>query len=525
MDGSIPRLDQLYRLKKRYNFTLYCDEAHSFLSIGQTGRGCLEFWNERHPDAPLPSDVIDIQTATLSKAIGGIGGLVCGKAKFENAVRRHMEQLHAQGEEPLSCSTMVQTLWVLGQPTRAAHHIQRLRDMAGFCRQELARFGIYVYGDAMIPVLPVHTGRPTLAAKLSYALRQHGLLATTISHPAVAFWQSRVRITLSADHSDSEIGKLLDAVINAAQIVGLIKKNSLKRRPYAYSSPSIEPSTVECSEASQTYNKILTLIHSSAADLHIPEHTRSVSVTQSGHRSRSIYGLGSGGSRWICGAFPPHLAVESLVARLTGTEAALTYADSSIGLASTIASLCRPLIGYTSHYLLIPMNAPGPIEDGLLIAPRKGAPIVFKYTNLPDLFRLSRELSNKSRSKTYLTIYLNTNHNNTPLDMPSTLSQLSKHKPHTTGLTLLLHSPNSGIASIPSTFNLNQKLPNTQVLITGSFYHMFGLAGAYLAGSTTLIGELRYTSRGYMFTTSPQPFVMSMVQTILEERLAGERTP
>jgi hypothetical protein len=363
-----------------------------------------------------------------------------------------------------------------------------------------------------------------MAAKLSYVLRQHGLLATPISHPAVPFWGSRVRITLSADHSDSEIGELLDAVINAAQIVGLIKKSSLKRRSYTYSSPSIEQSTIERSEASQTYNKILGLIHSSAATLHSPEHTRSVSVTQSGHHSRSLYGLGSGGSRWISGAFPPHLAVESLMARLTGMEAGLTYADSSIGLASTVASLCRPLIGYTRHYLLIPKNAPGPIEDGLLIAPRKGAPSVVKYTDLPDLFRLSRELSNKNKSKTYLTIYLNTNHNNTPLNMPSTLHQFSKHKPHTTGLTLLLHSPNSHIASIPPTFNLSQKLPNTQLLITGSFYHMFGLAGAYLAGSTTLIGELRYTSRGYMFTTSPQPFAMSMIQTALEERLAGEHT-
>src|SRR2546423_15540818 len=56
MDGSIPRLDQLYRLKKQYYFTLYCDEAHSFLSIGQKGRGCLEFWNEgtsRRTPAPL----------------------------------------------------------------------------------------------------------------------------------------------------------------------------------------------------------------------------------------------------------------------------------------------------------------------------------------------------------------------------------------------------------------------------------------------------------------------------------------
>jgi serine palmitoyltransferase len=70
MDGTVPALADLHRLKKEYGFVLYCDEAYSFLSIGSGGRGCIESWNEENPDAPLPNDLIDLRTAALSKVVG-----------------------------------------------------------------------------------------------------------------------------------------------------------------------------------------------------------------------------------------------------------------------------------------------------------------------------------------------------------------------------------------------------------------------------------------------------------------------
>ena len=61
-----------------------------------------------------------------------------------------------------------------------------------------------------------------------------------------------------------------------------------------------------------------------------------------------------------------------------------------------------------------------------------------------------------------------------------------------------------------------------QILVYGSFYNAFGLSGGYLVGGDVLISELRYTNRGYMFTTSPQPFAMDMVKKSLEMRLNDE---
>ncbi|TKA73948.1 hypothetical protein B0A55_05644 [Friedmanniomyces simplex] len=75
LDGDVPDLATLHTLKARYDFVLCCDEAHSFMLLGKTGRGCLEWWNDTHPDNTVPVDLIDIRTTTLSKAVGGLGGL------------------------------------------------------------------------------------------------------------------------------------------------------------------------------------------------------------------------------------------------------------------------------------------------------------------------------------------------------------------------------------------------------------------------------------------------------------------
>ncbi|TKA72461.1 hypothetical protein B0A55_06895 [Friedmanniomyces simplex] len=76
LDGDLPDLAALHTLKARYDFVLCCDEAHSFMSLGKTGRGCLEWWNDTHPNNTVPVDLIDIRMTTLSKAVGGIGGLL-----------------------------------------------------------------------------------------------------------------------------------------------------------------------------------------------------------------------------------------------------------------------------------------------------------------------------------------------------------------------------------------------------------------------------------------------------------------
>ncbi|KAF9877147.1 aminotransferase class I and II [Colletotrichum karsti] len=524
MEGDVPPLDDIHRLKKEYNFTLYCDEAHSFLSIGKTGRGCLEYWNDHHPESTLPWDLIDIRTGTLSKAVGGIGGIIVGTSQFEQTIRERIENLAEKENVSLPSSTMVQTLWVLGQPARISRSLQRLAEISRFCREELERFGIFVYGDVGTPVLPVYTGRPSVSAKLSYALRVAGLLATPVCTPAVPFWESRVRINLSADFTDDEVNRLIEAVIRAAVSVGMCRSPGTVRFLFKTSTDSF---TVEedPDEAAKSFDWVRGLIKMDATASPTSlqrerfDNTCGSQILEIGHKSRLQYGIGAGGARWICGTFPPHLAVENLIARATGMEAGLTYADSSIGLASTIAALSRPLLGYNQHYLLFERGVSQFVRDGLVMAPKKDATTLMGYIDLFQLVQQVRRLS-RTNQRLCLTVYVRVGEDSAHHLLSNVLDEIATITGPESSMTILLHCTSHylnprELISFPSRSNIH-------VLVCGSFNRIFGLPAGFLTGPESLIRELRYTSRGYMFTTSPPPFVMDMLRAALEWNLSTE---
>ncbi|KAJ0122921.1 Aminotransferase FUM8 [Diaporthe amygdali] len=351
MDGDVPPLGALWRLKSEYGFVLYCDEAHSFLSIGSTGLGCLQYWNETHQADPVPWDLIDIRTGTLSKAIGGIGGFISGKSFLEERVQRHIKKVQDRDHISIPTSTMVQTLLVMDQPQRISRNLNRLAAISRFCRTELDRYGVYVYGDETgTPILPVWAGRPSASARLSFALRQAGLLASPVTAPAVPFWESRVRVNLSADYSDADVNSLVNSIVSAVVSIGLCKRRPETFRVNKFQ--ELQKTELEESEESRISSmKIKGLINLVSIHLRNDCHSRTTPVgvdsARNGHSARSMYGIGAGSARWISGTFPPHLAVERLLARAHGAETAMTYADATIGLASTIAALARPVFGIT----------------------------------------------------------------------------------------------------------------------------------------------------------------------------------
>ncbi|GKT54593.1 FUM8p protein [Colletotrichum tofieldiae] len=525
MEADVPPLDAIYRLKKDYNFVLYCDEAHSFLSLGRTGRGCLEYWNDNHPESPLPWDLIDIRTGTLSKAVGGIGGIIAGKRCFEEGICKYIGNLDECENISLPSSTMVQTLWVLGQPCRISRNLERLANIARFCREELDRFGIFVYGDVGTPVLPVYTGRPSLSAKLSYALRCGGLLATPVCSPAVPFWESRVRINLSADFTDEEVNKLVQVVIRAAASVGISRTTGIIPSTVFKTDESSYLVDEDLDEARAAFDSARHLVKMDAMtgpmslQRELFNKTCGPQILEVGHHSRAQYGIGAGGARWICGTFPPHLAVEDLIARVTGMEAGMTYADASIGLASTIAAISRPLVGHNKHYMLFERGVTQFVRDGLTMVSKKDAPILLGYVDLFQLAQQVRKLSRKYK-RICLTVYLRISEDSAHQLLSSVLEEIVSLIGPESVLTILLHTTAQYLN--PRDFVSYPSQSNIHVLVCGSFNRIFGLPAGFLTGPECLIRELRYTSRGYMFTTSPPPFVMEMLQAALERNLTIE---
>ncbi|KAI1613213.1 aminotransferase class I and II [Exophiala viscosa] len=511
MDGTIPDLAGLSSLKERFGFTLLVDEAHSFLALGATGRGCVELWNEDETATPVSSDLIDIRTATLSKAIGSIGGTVCAKAVFGPRLTHRRDEMVKAGFDPPPTSALVQCLYVLGQPTMLNRSLKRLRSITIFVRQTLHRAGLYIYGCDSSPILPIYAGRPSVAAKLSYVLRQQGVLASPVSTPAVPFWESRVRLCLSAGFDDSTVHRLLQAILEAAHRVGLIKLTTSTTVPPC-KIEDIILGEQESWEASSTEKHIKDLIAACAVDT-VPTVREGV-VHAAGHDALSTYGLGAGGTRWVVGSTELHVQVEELVVEITGAQDALTYQDSYIGLMSTVAALCRPVHGYKKHCLFVPQDMPAAVEDGIRVAPRAHRPEVTTYTNLKSLTNGMRCLRSRS---TYATVVLTSQE---IIDQQHLEDFMNRALGEHAGMTILLIDE-KGVGTFSCPRNIHGGQDSPRLLLYGSFFRAYNLLGSYLAGDPALIMELRYTSRGYMFSTSQLPFIMGMIAAELQKFADG----
>ncbi|KAK3111827.1 hypothetical protein LTR53_012517 [Teratosphaeriaceae sp. CCFEE 6253] len=451
LDGDLPDLAALDTLKGRYNFVLFCDEAHSFLSLGSTGRGCLEWWNDTHPDTSVPMDLIDIRTTTLSKAAGGgIGGLVCASERFASPLCARAATLRDSGES-ISTPTMLQVLCVLRQPRRLERNLARLRAMSTYCHQRLEHAGVFVYGESTSPILPVYAGRPTKASELSYVLRKHGVVATPFSKPAVPMWQSRVRIGMSAAFSDEQVDQLVEALIHSCTEMGLLRSTTLtgSQAPrFRFESGRADLEEERSDTLQYLHDLVQTQLNALASSSLSPGHVEPESarrqpraVIEAGHQARAQYGFSSGSSRWILGTYPPHLEVEALLCSAMGQAAAMLYPSSASGLMSTVAALCRPIKHCSKHWLLVPRSAQQTVFDGYRAAPRNSGTSMIRYD---DGLGLVSSLGSASRQigHGYVTLMLDgrtlaTMAENEFRELPQRLSGLRRQ---VRGMTILLDS-------------------------------------------------------------------------------------
>ncbi|KAF6808801.1 aminotransferase class I and II [Colletotrichum plurivorum] len=522
IEADVPPLDDIYRLKTEYGFTLYCDESHSFLALGNTGRGCLEHWNNQHPDSPVPADLIDIRTGTLSNTINGVGGFVTGRAQFEDSIRDRVDNLDNGEILSLPSSTMVQTLWALGQPLKTSRGIRRLAEISRFCREELERFGIFVYGDAeapVLPVLPVYTGRPSLSAQLSRELRGEGFSAVAVCTPDVPFWESRVRVELDAERSDDEVNRLIAAVIRAAALVGICRPPGAVRFLFK---TDLVPVAAEEDEAVEAYEKVRRLVKMDAAMSHASfqrrlfESTCGPRILDIGHSSRVKNGISA---QPVSGVCPPRAAVDRLIARATGMQAGLVYADASIGLSSAIAALSRPKPGYAKNYVLFQRGASQFVRDGLATAPRGEASVMMSYIDLFQLVQQVRRLS-RGNAKLRVGVYVRVGEDSAHHLLSNVLEEIASLTGPESVLTVMLHCTSRcldprELISFPSRSNVN-------VLVCGSFGRIFGLPAGFLTGPETLVRELRCAGGGCVFGAESPTFVMDMLHAALEWNLSEE---
>ena len=205
MDGDAAPLRELAELCDRHGAMLYVDEAHAAGVLGPTGAGLAE--------ALGVADRVDVHMGTLGKALGAFGAYVAGSRRLVDwLVSKARTFVFTTALPPAACGAALAALDVVrDEPERRA----RLGALTERMRVGLARLGFDV-SDVVAPIFPVVLGDEARALAAARALRERGFFVRAIRPPTVPRGTSRLRVTLTAGHTDVQVDAFLDALRDVA---------------------------------------------------------------------------------------------------------------------------------------------------------------------------------------------------------------------------------------------------------------------------------------------------------------------
>ncbi len=202
MDGDSPDVDQLVALAEEWNALLYLDEAHATGVLGANGFGLSVGAH------------VDLAMGTFSKAMGGFGAYVaCSKAVKDYLVNKASGLIYTTALPPAALGAIDAAIDLVPNlgPQRA-----RLRAMGEHVRARFHEAGLDT-GASCTQIIPVMLGEEERTLKVAARLEDQGLLGIAIRPPTVPAGTSRIRFTLSAAHSDTDIERLIHTTIDAAR--------------------------------------------------------------------------------------------------------------------------------------------------------------------------------------------------------------------------------------------------------------------------------------------------------------------
>ena len=202
MDGDLAPLPALAQVARQADAWLLVDDAHGLGVLGREGRGSLDHCG-------LDAAAVPILMGTLGKAFGTFGAFVAGsEALIETLIQRARPYIYTTATPPaLAAATRVS----LALARREDWRRERLTTLIGRLRAGAAQLGLPL-ADSPTPIQPLLAGSAERALAWSAALESAGLLVTAIRPPTVPAGTARLRITLSAAHTDTDLERLLEAL-------------------------------------------------------------------------------------------------------------------------------------------------------------------------------------------------------------------------------------------------------------------------------------------------------------------------
>ena len=213
MDGDIAPLPELCSLAEKYGCIMMVDDAHASGVLGRGGRGTVDH-HQCHGR-------VHIQVGTLSKAIGSMGGYVCGSRDLIDFLYLRARPFLFSTSHPPATAAACQAAFALLDSPDGEKLVKKLWANTKFFKRELKKRG-FQFKTSETPIVPIHVGDGAKAYEFSRKLFDAGVFAPAVAYPTVAEGKARLRAMVSAAHKREHLLKAADILAEVAKPLGIV---------------------------------------------------------------------------------------------------------------------------------------------------------------------------------------------------------------------------------------------------------------------------------------------------------------
>jgi glycine C-acetyltransferase len=212
MDGYLAKLDRICDLADEYKALVMVDDSHASGFIGKTGRGTPEHYGVQAR--------VDVITSTLGKALGGAaGGFTTGKKEIVELLRqRSRPYLFSNSIAPAIVGASIAVIDLLAGTTELRDRLMR---NASRFREGVTRAGLSVR-EGSTPIVPVMLGDARVAQEMATKMLGEGIYVIGFSYPVVPKGEARIRVQLSAAHTDAQVDRAVEAFGRIGRAMGVV---------------------------------------------------------------------------------------------------------------------------------------------------------------------------------------------------------------------------------------------------------------------------------------------------------------
>jgi len=213
MDGDIAPLPELCSLAEKFNCIMMVDDAHSSGVLGRGGRGTVDHLGCHGR--------VHIQVGTLSKAIGAMGGYVCGSRELIDFLcHRARPFLYSTGHPPSVIATCQAAFTLLDSPD-GEKLLKKLWSNTKFFQRRLKKAG-FSTGATQTPITPIHVGEGAKAFEFSRRLYDAGVYIPAVGFPTVPEGKARLRAMVTATHKRADLERACEIIAQVGHALVLV---------------------------------------------------------------------------------------------------------------------------------------------------------------------------------------------------------------------------------------------------------------------------------------------------------------